>query len=88
MSSFEKSDNDFHVFSAKLINKKEILSKLLTDVKKANSLGTTLNNLKKISKKLIEIIDAAKRNFLLRDFFKRQKKDKVKKIKKLENLNK
>jgi len=88
MSSFEKSDNDFNVFSAKLINKKEILSKLLTDVIKANSLGTTLNILKKISKKLIEIIDAAKRNFLLRDFFKRQKKDKGKKIKELENLNK
>ena len=88
MSSFEKSDNDFNVFSAKLINKKEILSKLLTDVKKANSLGTTLNILKKISKKLIEIIDAAKRNVLLRDIFKRQKKDKVKKIKELENLNK
>ena len=88
MSSLKKSDNDFNVFSAKLINKKEILSKLLTDVKKANSLGTILNNLKKISKKLIEIEDAPKRNFLLRDFFKRQKKDKVKKIKELENLNK
>ena len=88
MSSFEKSDNDFNVFSAKIINKKEILSKLLTDVIKANSLGTTLNNLKKIFKKLIEIEDAPKRNFLLRDFFKRQKKDKGKKIKELENLNK
>jgi phospholipid/cholesterol/gamma-HCH transport system substrate-binding protein len=58
------------------------LSKLLSDERLANSVDSSLINIELASKKLIEIEEAAKHNFLLRGFFK--KKDKALQKKKKE----
>jgi phospholipid/cholesterol/gamma-HCH transport system substrate-binding protein len=50
------------------------LSKLITDEKFANSLTKTLTNLQTGSKGLSENMEAAKHNFLLRFFNKKQKR--------------
>ena len=84
--AFEKSAADINVFTAKLNNEKGIVSKLLTDEKIANSLDSNLINLQTGSKKLIEIEEAAKHNFLLRGYFKKQ--EKARKKKELQKTNK
>lgn len=88
LSSFEKSAADITVFTAKLNNEKGIVSKLLTDEKMANSFDSTLINLQSGTKKLNEIEEAAKHNFLLRGYFRKQEKAKAKKELELEKTNK
>lgn len=85
--AFEKSAADVNVFTAKLSNEKGIVSKLLSDEKSANTLDSTLINLKTSSEKLIEIEEAAKHNFLLRGYFKKQEKAKAKQKKEAEKNN-
>lgn len=81
LSSFEKSAADVNVFTAKLNNENGIVSKLLTSEKLANSLDLTMLNLQTGSEKLIEIEEAAKHNFLLRGYFRKQEKAKAKREK-------
>lgn len=82
LNNLEKSTNEFQRFSSKLNTEKGILSKLLSDERLANSVDSSLINIELASKKLIEIEEAAKHNFLLRGFFK--KKDKALQKKKKE----
>lgn len=78
LSAFEKSGSDINVFTAKLNNGNGVISKLLTDQKIANSLDSTVINIQTATEKLIEIEEAAKHNFLLRGYFKKQEKAKAK----------
>lgn len=85
--AFEKSAADVNAFTAKLSNEKGIVSKLLSDEKSANTLDSTLINLKTSNEKLIEIEEAAKHNFLLRGYFKKQEKAKAKQKNEAEKNN-
>jgi len=84
LSNFEKSSKDIKVFTANLNNDKSIISKLTTNERLATSLDSTLTNLESGSEKLNEIEEAAKHNFLLRGYFKKQKKAEAKKKKEME----
>ncbi|GEP51069.1 hypothetical protein FNO01nite_17410 [Flavobacterium noncentrifugens] len=88
LSGFETSASDINVFTAKLNQGKGILPKLISDEKLANSFDSTMTNLQSGSKKLLEIEEAAKHNFLLKGFFKKQKKAEAKQKKKLEQSDK
>jgi phospholipid/cholesterol/gamma-HCH transport system substrate-binding protein len=86
LNNLEKSSNEFEVFSKKMNSDKGILSKLVTNERLAVSLDSSLTNIEKGSKKLLEIEEAAKHNFLLRGFFKKQKKAEEKKKAEAEKL--
>ena len=86
LANLEKSSNEFEVFTKKLNNGKGILSKLVTNERLATSLDSSLTNIEKGSKSLLEIEEAAKHNFLLRGFFKKQKKAAEKKKAEVEKL--
>ncbi|MBX9889125.1 MAG: MlaD family protein [Flavobacteriaceae bacterium] len=78
LSGFEKSAADINVFTSKLRNENGIISKLLSDEKMANDLDSILINTKAATEKLNELEEAAKHNFLLRGYFRRQEKAKDK----------
>ncbi|MBU0942351.1 MAG: MCE family protein [Bacteroidetes bacterium] len=78
LSGFEKSAADINVFTSKLWNENGIISKLLSDEKMANDLDSILINTKAATEKLNELEEAAKHNFLLRGYFRRQEKAKDK----------
>lgn len=84
LSGLETSVSDINVFTAKLNQGNGILPKLISDEKLAKSLDSTMTNIQTGSEKLLEIEEAAKHNFLLRGFFKKQKKAEVKKQKELD----
>jgi phospholipid/cholesterol/gamma-HCH transport system substrate-binding protein len=67
-------------------NKNGVLSKLVSDDKLGISLDSTILNVQKASKGIIEIEAAAKNNFLLRGYFKKQKKAAEKKKAEAEKL--
>lgn len=81
LSGFEKSAADVNVFTAKLNNENGMISKLLTDEKLAASLDSTVINIQTATEKLNELEEAAKHNFLLRGYFKKQEKAKAKREK-------
>lgn len=84
LSGLESSVSDINVFTAKLNQGNGILPKLISDEKLAKSLDSTMTNIQTGSEKLLEIEEAAKHNFLLRGFFKKQKKAEAKKQKSLD----
>lgn len=88
LSGLERSAADINAFTAKLKSEKGIVSKLLTDEKLARSLDSTMTSLQTGTKKLNEIEEAAKHNFLLRGYFRKQEKAKAKKKKELEKAGK
>lgn len=79
LSNLELSSNNFKTFTKKMNNKNGVLSKLVSDDKLGKSLDSTIINVQKASKGIIEIEAAAKNNFLLRGYFKKQKKAQEKK---------
>lgn len=79
LNNFEKSSGEIHDFTVKLNNEKGILSKLLTDERLAASVDSTLIHLQTGTKKLNEIEEAAKYNFLLRGYFRKKEKAEAKK---------
>lgn len=79
LSNLELSSNNFRTFTKKMNNKNGVLSKLVSDDKLGKSLDSTIINVQKASKGIIEIEAAAKNNFLLRGYFKKQKKAQEKK---------
>lgn len=83
LSNLENSSNEIENFTKKMNNDKGILSKLVTNEILAVSLDSSLTNIEKGSKKLLEIEEAAKNNFLLRGFFNKKKKAEAKKQKEL-----
>lgn len=88
LDNLEKSTTQFDIFTQKLNSNQGILSKLVTNERLAISLDSTLTNIEKGSKNLLEIEEAAKHNFFLRGYFKKQKKAEEKKKKEIENTSK
>ena len=74
VTNLEKSTYEIDVFSKKLNSSRGILSKLVDDERLAASLDSSLTNIEKGSKNLLEIEEAAKHNFLLRGFFRKKAK--------------
>ena len=71
--------NELAVFTGKMNNKNSVLSKLVNDEKLGKSLDASLQNVEHASKELTHLEAAAKNNFLLRGYFKKQKKAEAKK---------
>jgi phospholipid/cholesterol/gamma-HCH transport system substrate-binding protein len=74
LSNLQVSSNEFAKFTTKMNNKNGILYKIINDEQFSKSLDSTLLNLKAGSRNLNETLEAAKDNFLLKPFFKKQKK--------------
>ncbi len=81
--NLESSSNEFAVFTKKMNNKKGVLSKLVNDEKLGKSIDSTVLNIQSATKKLNEIEEAAKHNFLLKGYFNKKKKAEAKKQKEL-----
>ena len=71
--------NELAIFSGKMNNGNSVLSKLVNDEKFAKSVDASLKNVEHATKELGQIEAAAKDNFLLRGYFKKQKKAQEKK---------
>ena len=78
VANLQTSSNEFVAFSAKMNSDKGVLSKLVTDEKVGNTLDKTLLNLEGATQKLDENMEALQSNFLLRGFFKKKEKAKLK----------
>jgi phospholipid/cholesterol/gamma-HCH transport system substrate-binding protein len=78
VANLQTSSNEFVAFSAKMNSDKGALSKLVTDEKVGNTLDKTLLNLQGATQKLDENMEALQSNFLLRGFFKKKEKAKLK----------
>ena len=65
--------------SSRISNGKGALGKLLHDTTLSTNLSATMRNLNTSTHKLDENMEAAKHNFLLRGYFKKQEKEKKKK---------
>jgi phospholipid/cholesterol/gamma-HCH transport system substrate-binding protein len=78
VANLQTSSNEFVAFSAKMNSDKGVLSKLVTDEKVGNTLDKTLLNLQGATQKLDENMEALQSNFLLRGFFKKKEKAKLK----------
>jgi len=76
--NFKTSSDEFSNFTKKMNSNKGMIPRLLTDEKLRNSIDTSIFNIQKITKDLDETIKAAQNNFLLRGYFKKQKKAKEK----------
>jgi phospholipid/cholesterol/gamma-HCH transport system substrate-binding protein len=68
------------------MNNGRTLSKLVSDEKWGLMIDSTMTNVKTGTKGLNEVIEAAKHNFLLRGYFNKEKKPKIKKLEGLEDL--
>jgi phospholipid/cholesterol/gamma-HCH transport system substrate-binding protein len=79
LSNVEKSSSEFEILTKKMNNDKGILSKLISNERLAASLDSTLTNIETGTKKLNELEEAAKHNFLLRGYFKKKAKAEAKK---------
>jgi phospholipid/cholesterol/gamma-HCH transport system substrate-binding protein len=79
LTNLENSSIEFQLFTKKMNSEKGILSKLFSNERLALSLDSSLTNIEKGTKSLLEIEEAAKHNFLLRGYFKKQKKAQEKK---------
>lgn len=79
--NLEKSTAEFEIFTKKLNSEKGILSKLVSNERLAISLDSSITNIEKGAKSLVELEEAAKHNFLLRGYFRKQKKAQEKKKK-------
>ena len=84
--NFKTSSDEFSNFTKKMNSNKGMIPRLLTDEKLGNSIDTSIINIQKITKDLDETIKAAQNNFLLRGYFKKQKKAKEKAVKQQNNL--
>lgn len=86
MKSVKKSvDNigvisdEIAIFSHSMNNGNGALARLVKDDKMANSVSNTLSNLESGTKGFSDNMEAAKSNFLLRGYYKKKEKEKVKK---------
>ena len=86
LNNFKMSSNEFSVFSKKLNSQNGIISKLLTNEKLGKSIDTIISNTQKSTKDLDETLKAAQNNFLLRGYFRKQKKAKEKAAKQKSKL--
>jgi phospholipid/cholesterol/gamma-HCH transport system substrate-binding protein len=84
LDNLEVSTKEFSTFTASMNNGKGVLSKVVSDEKLGVKLDSTMSNLETGSKGLIEIMEAAKHNFLFRGYFNKQKKAEENKVEDLE----
>lgn len=79
MFNLESSTTELSQFTKKMNNNNGVLSKLVNDEKLGKSIDSTITNIQDATKGLNEIEEAAKNNFLLRGYFKKNKKAAAKK---------
>jgi phospholipid/cholesterol/gamma-HCH transport system substrate-binding protein len=85
LTNLQTSSAEFARFTSNMNNGKGALSKMVNDEKFSKTLDSTLTNLKQSSKGLSENMEAAKHNFLLKGYFKKKEKAR---LKKLDEINK
>jgi phospholipid/cholesterol/gamma-HCH transport system substrate-binding protein len=78
--NLQSSSSEFAVFTHNMNSGKGALSKLMTDDSFGKSLDSTMTNLQAGTKGLSENMEAAKKNILLRGYFKKKKKADDKKL--------
>ena len=78
--NLQTSSNEFAEFTTKMNDGKGAFSKLMTDEEFGNTLDSTMSNLQGATKGLNENMKAAQNNFLLKGYFKKQKKAEAKKL--------
>lgn len=81
VANAEVITHDLSEIMAKVNNGQGTIGKLINDDKMAKSLNRTMTNLEKSTKGLEQNMEAAKDNFLLRGYFKKQEKAAAKKAK-------
>jgi phospholipid/cholesterol/gamma-HCH transport system substrate-binding protein len=79
VANAEVITHDLSEIMAKVNNGQGTIGKLINDDKMAKSLNRTMTNLEKSTKGLEQNMEAAKDNFLLRGYFKKQEKAAAKK---------
>ena len=82
--NLEVTTNEFSRFTASMNNGKGMLSKVVNDERLGTKVDSTMSNLESGSKKLTELMEAAKHNFLFRGYFNKQQKAEDKKDEELE----
>jgi phospholipid/cholesterol/gamma-HCH transport system substrate-binding protein len=80
LTNLQTSSAEFARFTSNMNNGKGALSKMVNDEKFSKTLDSTLTNLKQSSKGLSENMEAAKHNFLLKGYFKKKEKARLKKL--------
>jgi phospholipid/cholesterol/gamma-HCH transport system substrate-binding protein len=85
LTNLQTSSAEFARFTSNMNNGKGALSRMVNDEKFSKTLDSTLTNLKQSSKGLSENMEAAKHNFLLKGYFKKKEKAR---LKKLDEINK
>ncbi len=91
LTNLQTSSGEFAKFTTKMNDGKGALSKLVSDEEFGNTLDSTMSNLQGATKGLNENMKAAQSNFLLKGYFKKQKRAEAKKLadlKKQEDLKK
>jgi phospholipid/cholesterol/gamma-HCH transport system substrate-binding protein len=78
MSNLQASSDQFARFTTKMNSGQGALSKMVADSSFANKLDSTLTNLQSGTKGLSDNMEAAKHNILLRGYFKKKKKQEIK----------
>lgn len=73
--NLEISTNDFVKFTSKINNESNVLSKLIDNKRLGNSVDSTITKIGVGAEGIIEIENAAKRNFLLRGYFNKKKRN-------------
>ena len=80
LTNLQTSSAEFARFTTSMNNGKGALSRLVNDDKFSKTLDSTLSNLQQGSKGLSENMEAAKSNFLLKGYFKKKEKARLKKL--------
>jgi phospholipid/cholesterol/gamma-HCH transport system substrate-binding protein len=79
LSNLQKSSADLALFTSKINNDSNVLSKLIDNQRLGNSLDSTITKIEIGTQGIIEIENAVKSNFLLRGYFNRKKRNEEKK---------
>jgi phospholipid/cholesterol/gamma-HCH transport system substrate-binding protein len=85
LTNLQTSSAEFALFTSSMNNGKGVLSRMVNDDNFSKTLDSTLTNLKQSSKGLSENMEAVKHNFLLKGYFRKKEKAR---LKKLEMMNK
>ena len=79
LSNLQKSSADLALFTSKINNDSNVLSKLIDNQRLGNSVDSTITKIEIGTQGIIEIENAVKSNFLLRGYFNRKKRNEEKK---------
>ena len=81
LQNLETSSNEFVKFTSKINDESNVLSKLIDNKRLGKSVDSTITNLEMGAKKINELEEAAKNNFLLKSYFNKKNKTETKKHK-------